>query len=129
VPQIPHYLTWDRTRAVAVRSRRLTAWVMARTSDFTYSSPSSSETSHCLRATGCYNTKYLILHISMGFSNIRVSAFSLRHTLGSEAHLRKRKSNSRLPRMCMGHVLLRYCHWLDVQTGNYTTELYAVCIQ
>jgi hypothetical protein len=27
-PQIPHYLTWDRTRAVG--SRRLTAWAMAR---------------------------------------------------------------------------------------------------
>jgi hypothetical protein len=29
-PQIPHNLTWDRTRAAAVGSRRLTAWAMAR---------------------------------------------------------------------------------------------------
>jgi hypothetical protein len=29
-PQIPHYLTWARTRAAAVGSRRLTAWAMAR---------------------------------------------------------------------------------------------------
>jgi hypothetical protein len=29
-PQIPHELTWDRTRASAVRGRRLTAWAMAR---------------------------------------------------------------------------------------------------
>jgi hypothetical protein len=28
-PQIPHDLTWDRTRAAAVGSRRLTAWAMA----------------------------------------------------------------------------------------------------
>jgi hypothetical protein len=29
-PQIPHDLTWVRTRAAAVGSRRLTAWAMAR---------------------------------------------------------------------------------------------------
>jgi hypothetical protein len=29
-PQIPHNLTWDRTRAAAMGSRRLTAWPMAR---------------------------------------------------------------------------------------------------
>jgi hypothetical protein len=29
-PQIPHDLTWARTRAVAVGSQRLTAWAMAR---------------------------------------------------------------------------------------------------
>jgi hypothetical protein len=29
-PQIPHDLTWTRTRAAAVWSRRLTAWAMAR---------------------------------------------------------------------------------------------------
>jgi hypothetical protein len=29
-PQIPHDLAWDRTRAVAVGSQRLTAWAMAR---------------------------------------------------------------------------------------------------
>jgi hypothetical protein len=29
-PQIPHDLTWPRTRAAAVGSRRLTAWAMAR---------------------------------------------------------------------------------------------------
>jgi hypothetical protein len=29
-PQIPHDLTWARTRAAAVGSRRLTAWIMAR---------------------------------------------------------------------------------------------------
>jgi hypothetical protein len=29
-PQIPHDLTWTRTRAAAVGSRRLTAWAMAR---------------------------------------------------------------------------------------------------
>jgi hypothetical protein len=29
-PQIPHYLTWDRTPTAAVESRRLTAWAMAR---------------------------------------------------------------------------------------------------
>jgi hypothetical protein len=29
-PQIPHDLTWDRTRAAAVGSQRLTAWAMAR---------------------------------------------------------------------------------------------------
>jgi hypothetical protein len=29
-PQIPHDLTWDRTRAAAVGSRRLTAWAKAR---------------------------------------------------------------------------------------------------
>jgi hypothetical protein len=29
-PQIPHDLTWDRTRAAVVVSRRLTAWVRAR---------------------------------------------------------------------------------------------------
>jgi hypothetical protein len=29
-PQIPHGLTWDRTRFSAVRGRRLTAWAMAR---------------------------------------------------------------------------------------------------
>jgi hypothetical protein len=29
-PQFPHDLTWDRTRAVVVGSRRLTAWAMAR---------------------------------------------------------------------------------------------------
>jgi hypothetical protein len=28
-PQIPHNLTWDRTRAAAVGSQRLTAWAMA----------------------------------------------------------------------------------------------------
>jgi hypothetical protein len=27
-PQIPHDLTWVRTRAAAVGSRRLTAWAM-----------------------------------------------------------------------------------------------------
>jgi hypothetical protein len=31
-PQIPHDLTWDRTRAAAVGSQRLTAWAMARPS-------------------------------------------------------------------------------------------------
>jgi hypothetical protein len=29
-PQIPHDLAWDRTRAAAVGSQRLTAWAMAR---------------------------------------------------------------------------------------------------
>jgi hypothetical protein len=29
-PQIPHDLTWARTRAAAVGSRRLTTWAMAR---------------------------------------------------------------------------------------------------
>jgi hypothetical protein len=29
-PQIPHELTWDRTRAAALGSQRLTAWAMAR---------------------------------------------------------------------------------------------------
>jgi hypothetical protein len=29
-PQIPHDLTWSRTQAAAVGSRRLTAWAMAR---------------------------------------------------------------------------------------------------
>jgi hypothetical protein len=29
-PQIPHDLTWDRARAAAVGSQRLTAWAMAR---------------------------------------------------------------------------------------------------
>jgi hypothetical protein len=29
-PQIPHDLTWDRTRAAAVGSQLLTAWAMAR---------------------------------------------------------------------------------------------------
>jgi hypothetical protein len=29
LPQIPHYLTWDRTRASVVWNRQLTAWVMA----------------------------------------------------------------------------------------------------
>jgi hypothetical protein len=29
-PQIPHDLTWDRTRGAAVGSQRLTAWAMAR---------------------------------------------------------------------------------------------------
>jgi hypothetical protein len=29
-PQIPHDVTWDRTRAAAVGSQRLTAWAMAR---------------------------------------------------------------------------------------------------
>jgi hypothetical protein len=29
-PQIPHGLTWDRTRAATVGSQRLTAWAMAR---------------------------------------------------------------------------------------------------
>jgi hypothetical protein len=29
-PQIPHYLIWDRTRAAAVGSQRLTDWAMAR---------------------------------------------------------------------------------------------------
>jgi hypothetical protein len=29
-PQIPHGLTWDRTRAFAVGGRRLTAWALAR---------------------------------------------------------------------------------------------------
>jgi hypothetical protein len=33
-PQIPHDLTWDRTRAVAVGSQRLTAWAMARPSSY-----------------------------------------------------------------------------------------------
>jgi hypothetical protein len=30
LPQIPHDLTWDRTRAAAVGNRRLTVWAMAR---------------------------------------------------------------------------------------------------
>jgi hypothetical protein len=35
-PQIPHDLTWDRTRAAAVGSRRLTLWVISRSnSSFT----------------------------------------------------------------------------------------------
>jgi hypothetical protein len=34
-PQIPHDLTWTRTRAVAVGSQRLTAWAMARPSNST----------------------------------------------------------------------------------------------
>jgi hypothetical protein len=29
-PQVPHDLTWDRTRAAAVGSQRLTAWAMER---------------------------------------------------------------------------------------------------
>jgi hypothetical protein len=29
-PQIPHNLTWDRTRSAAVGSQRLTAWAMTR---------------------------------------------------------------------------------------------------
>jgi hypothetical protein len=33
-PQIPHKLTWDRTRASAVRGQRLTAWAMARPFSF-----------------------------------------------------------------------------------------------
>jgi hypothetical protein len=32
-PQIPRDLTWDRTRAAAVGSQRLTAWAMARPED------------------------------------------------------------------------------------------------
>jgi hypothetical protein len=32
--QIPHDLTWDRTRAAAVASQRLTAWAMARPEEF-----------------------------------------------------------------------------------------------
>jgi hypothetical protein len=32
-PQIPHDLTWDRTRAASVGSQRLTAWAMARPPD------------------------------------------------------------------------------------------------
>jgi hypothetical protein len=37
-PQIPHDLTWDRTRTAAAGSRRLTAWAMARpTTSFTQS--------------------------------------------------------------------------------------------
>jgi hypothetical protein len=35
-PQIPHGLTWDRTRASAVRGRRLTAWAMARPPSLCY---------------------------------------------------------------------------------------------
>jgi hypothetical protein len=31
-PQIPHDVTWARTRAAAVGSRRITAWAMARSS-------------------------------------------------------------------------------------------------
>jgi len=31
-PQIPHILAWNRTRALAVRGRRLTAWATARSS-------------------------------------------------------------------------------------------------
>jgi hypothetical protein len=34
-PQILHDLTWDRTRAVAVGSRRLTAWAVARAFNYT----------------------------------------------------------------------------------------------
>jgi hypothetical protein len=33
-PKIPHDLTWARTRAAAVGSRRLTVWVMARPRDY-----------------------------------------------------------------------------------------------
>jgi hypothetical protein len=33
LPQIPHDLTWDRTRAAAVGSQRLTAWAVARPED------------------------------------------------------------------------------------------------
>jgi hypothetical protein len=35
-PQIPHYLTWDRIRATAVGSQRLTAWAMARPKSCNY---------------------------------------------------------------------------------------------
>jgi hypothetical protein len=35
-PQIPHDLTWDRTRSATVGSRRLTSWAMARPIDVSY---------------------------------------------------------------------------------------------
>jgi hypothetical protein len=35
-PQIPHDLTWDRTRTYAVGSQRLTAWAMARPCHFNF---------------------------------------------------------------------------------------------
>jgi hypothetical protein len=37
-PQIPHDLTWARTRAAAMGSRRLTAWAMARSADESHAS-------------------------------------------------------------------------------------------
>jgi hypothetical protein len=38
-PQIRHHMTWARTRAAAVGSRRLTAWAMARPSSTYYIKP------------------------------------------------------------------------------------------
>jgi hypothetical protein len=35
-PHIPHDLTWDRTRAAALESRRLTAWAVARPTRICY---------------------------------------------------------------------------------------------
>jgi hypothetical protein len=46
-PQIPHGLAWDRTRASAVRGRRLTAWAMARTKSKV--TPVRFEAGHCTR--------------------------------------------------------------------------------
>jgi hypothetical protein len=45
-PQIRHRVTWDRTRASAVRDRRLTAWGMARPSSRSTGQPQGSECSN-----------------------------------------------------------------------------------
>jgi hypothetical protein len=51
-PQISHVLTWDRTRAPAVASQRLTAWAMARPLRTSQSRPSSAGRSVSVFLTG-----------------------------------------------------------------------------
>jgi hypothetical protein len=70
-PQIPHGLTWARTRASAVRSRRLTTWAMARPSLYacitTYISNISNR--RLVNVNMCNmkaDTRLLLILISMG---------------------------------------------------------------
>jgi hypothetical protein len=52
-PQIPHYLTWDRTGAAAMGTRRVTAWAMGRAlkCHLLYTTVSKFGTSTCKQAS------------------------------------------------------------------------------
>jgi hypothetical protein len=47
LPQIPHDLTWARSRDAAMTSRRLTAWAMARAMDYIKKTVSKTHGTEC----------------------------------------------------------------------------------
>jgi hypothetical protein len=66
-PQIPHDLTWDRTRAATVGSRQLTAWAMARP----FHKPKHATASH-----SCYVVYHMYCPIQLQHRDCRFESHS-----------------------------------------------------